>query len=103
MGQLCSTPYTPLTSEVLWGTLKTVRKLLEEGEDPNQSDDYGWSPLTSAAGQEGHLKIVSLLIEYGADVNAQDDNGSLPISQSLTLKSNQILSLLIETESTRWR
>ena len=45
-----------------------VKRLLDEGEDVNKRDEYGWTLLMAAA-CEGQTEVVRLLAEKGADVN----------------------------------
>ena len=46
------------------GDLEQVKQLLIDGEDPNQTDDEGYSALQAAA-ENDHLEIVKLLVEKG--------------------------------------
>lgn len=45
--------------------------LLENGADPNFSNDRGWYPLHFAI-QSQNMDIVKLLVEHGANINQQD-------------------------------
>jgi len=49
-----------------FGHENTVRKMLESGENPNQSGDWGLSALDWAV-LRGSSNIVDLLLEFGAD------------------------------------
>jgi ankyrin repeat protein len=51
--------------------LKVVRKFVELGNDVNQPDDYGITPLM-AAGNYGNVPIIQYLIDVGADLSAHD-------------------------------
>ena len=44
-----------------------VKELIGSGEDVNQQDERGWTPLNWAAGK-GNLEVVTLLVEHGADI-----------------------------------
>ena len=44
-----------------------VKELIGSGEDINQQDEHGWTPLNWAAGK-GNLETVMLLVEHGADI-----------------------------------
>ena len=48
------------------GDIDEVTFLLEEGVDPNLTDDEGYSALQAAA-ENGYLEVVQLLIEKGAN------------------------------------
>ncbi len=64
----CASP--PLLKAVMSGDLKSVRILLDQGEDVHQFS-RGWvdaTPFTKAA-MLGHTDIVALMIKEGADVN----------------------------------
>ncbi|HEX9997885.1 MAG TPA: ankyrin repeat domain-containing protein [Abditibacterium sp.] len=57
-----------------------VRELLAEGEDVNQTDKRGMTPLIRAAFGDKR-DLVRLFIEAGADVNAVGPHGVTPIFQ----------------------
>ncbi|KAJ4345187.1 uncharacterized protein N0V89_011316 [Didymosphaeria variabile] len=62
---------SPLLIAVKRGHERTVRKLLENGADPNlKTDDDLTFPLIAAT-HEGCLEIVQLLLQHGADVNCE--------------------------------
>ena len=44
------------------GDLEQVKQLLIDGEDPNQTDNEGYSALQAAA-ENDYLEIVKLLVE----------------------------------------
>jgi hypothetical protein len=51
--------------------LQVVRRFVELGNDVNQADDYGITPLM-AAGNYGNVPIIRYLIGVGADLSAHD-------------------------------
>jgi len=51
--------------------LQVVRKFVELGNDVNQPDDYGITPLM-AAGNYGDVPVIQYLIDVGADLAAHD-------------------------------
>ena len=56
------------------GDLERVRQLIQDGQDVNRGNRYGWTPLMLAAAN-GHnqvMRMVRELIRAGADVNGQD-------------------------------
>lgn len=61
----------------------TVRRLLEQGEDPNQRDEvFGHTPLSGLvlgppSGEA--FAVAELLLEYGADVDAVGHRNRTPL------------------------
>ena len=61
------------------GEILTVRRLLENGADPNELDEGGYTPLLRAAFAginrplSMHFGVMKLLIDAGADINASVD------------------------------
>lgn len=53
---------------VYWDDLLIVKKLLEKGADPNQTDAYGRSPLEVGA-YYGLSEICKVLLENGAKID----------------------------------
>ena len=51
--------------------LQVVRRFVQLGNDVNQADDYGITPLM-AAGNYGDVAIIQYLIDAGADLGAHD-------------------------------
>jgi len=51
--------------------LQVVQLFVESGNDVNQADDYGITPLM-AAGNYGNVPIIQYLIDAGADLSAHD-------------------------------
>jgi hypothetical protein len=58
---------TPLDAAVTYGSLDTVKLLLDRGADPNQRDGVGTPPICTAA-MLGRLDVSKALIEAGAKV-----------------------------------
>lgn len=58
------------------GDVEKVRKLLDEGADPNgDPKSKDWTPLCAAC-YRGHSKTAALLLAYGADPNLSDRKGN---------------------------
>ena len=55
------------------GDLERVRQLIQDGQDVNRGNRYGWTPLMLAA-EVGDANVVVELIRAGADVNGKDNN-----------------------------
>ena len=62
------------------GELEQVKVLLEQGIDPNQADDEGYSALQAAA-ENGYLDVVKLLVEKGANVHYKGEYTALQLAE----------------------
>lgn len=62
------------------GDLDEVEQLLLEGQDPNQTDDDGYSALQAAA-ENDHLEVVKLLVEKGALVDYKTEYTALQLAE----------------------
>ena len=51
--------------------LQVVKLFVELGNDVNQADDYGITPLMAAA-NDGNIGVIQYLIDAGADLSAHD-------------------------------
>jgi ankyrin repeat protein len=67
---------TPLMQAVLYGDAQSVRRLLDQGADPNQRNDAGATALMWAVDD---LEKTRLLIDHGADVNARSGDARTPL------------------------
>lgn len=63
-----------LVSNSMDGNYKNVRILLDQGVDPNATDDDGWSSIHSAS-SKGQLKVLKLLVSFGARIAQKDVEG----------------------------
>lgn len=71
-----------------------VKKLLEQGVNPNETlDEARLTPLHFAA-QLGLLDICYLLIMWGANLNWTTDDGLTPLDIALLHKHHEIVMLL---------
>ena len=73
--------------------------LLENGADPNITDDKGRTPMHIIAQKGVGKNQVELLIEYGADVNARDADGKTPFDYALKAKRKVVANFLTEYTS----
>ena len=62
------------------GDVDQVKELLRDGEDPNQTDDEGYSALQAAA-ENDHLEVVKLLVEKGAHVDYKSEYTTLQLAE----------------------
>lgn len=73
--------YTSLHAAVGRGEVRTVKRLLDQGADPNIASHDSDTPLGTAA-SKGYSVIVSLLIEYGAYPMAANATGATPLHRA---------------------
>jgi hypothetical protein len=71
-----------------------VTKDLSAGEDVNEKDENGGTPLQVAT-YEGHKETVELLIANGADVNAKETFGGTPLHSAAYVGLKEIAKLLL--------
>ena len=80
---LVVSPITSWAGEDLWyaaknGNTSYIREDLAAGNDVNQGDSHGNTPLFWAA-YNGHTDVVKLLLAHGADVNQANKGGATPL------------------------
>jgi len=67
------TPPSALFAAVQRADAARVKKLLEEGADPNRKERTGWYPLHQAV--YANAEIVTLLLDHGARVDVRVSRG----------------------------
>ena len=68
---------------VYWSSLGDVEQvalLLEDGIDPNQTDEEGYSALQAAA-ENDHLAVVKLLVSKSANVSYKGEYTALQLAE----------------------
>ncbi|XP_022102384.1 ankyrin repeat domain-containing protein 54-like [Acanthaster planci] len=78
------------------GDVEEVRKLLEEGVNPNRPDDKGRAPLHFAVTKRCH-EMVQVLIDKGADVNQKDGLGNTPLHLAVFSSHMGVATTLLES------
>ena len=86
-----------LIEAVKTGQLAKVEEALNAGEDINQQDEKGWTPLNWAAGK-GHPEIVRLLLNRGSDVFRVGQDQRTPYKIALAAKHEAVARLLKDAE-----
>ena len=87
--------YTPLMDASMNGETATVKEILEEGNDPNEQNEYGENALDMAVMNE-YQEIVELLLAYGADPNMQDDYGWTPLMSAVMSENLELGQMLLD-------
>lgn len=80
------------------GNVQWTKKLLQNGANPNISNNDGRVPLTEAI-SEGHLNVVKELLLAGANPNVKDNNGETPLQLASTKGNLQIVSVLLTSKA----
>src|SRR5258708_879073 len=85
---------TPLMAAVLYGDAPLVKALLDQGANPNISNDAGAPPLMWALTD---LEKTRLLVEHRADVSAPANDGRLPLIIAAGIRGNRdVVALLLD-------
>jgi len=79
------------------GDINRVQALIDDGEDLEQKDNYGWTALNWAAGH-GYLAIVQLLHKAGANAVNSGRDLRTPYQIALAAAQVEVASLLQQVE-----
>jgi hypothetical protein len=86
-----------LIEAVKAGNAESIKQLIESGEDVNQQDEQGWTPLNWASGR-GDLATVKLLVESGADLFKVGRDQRTPYMIALAAGRVEVVKFLREAE-----
>jgi ankyrin repeat protein len=77
---------TELCTASMYGDLKKVKLLLDQGADVNEKGEYGRTPLMYAASGESPdcLEIMKLLLKNKADVSARNEGDDDAFTEAIT-------------------
>lgn len=88
---------TPLLNAVIYGSEPEVLKvLIKHGADPNNSNNYLWTPLHEAINQEA-FETVEFLLQHGADPNFKNNPGWTPLMLAARKGNLRIIKLLLHS------
>ncbi len=77
-----------------------LKELLEDGVDPNQTQEDGSTPLHIALGvqenQGGIFGMVRLLLDHGANPNQPDNDGYTPMNVAADVDSEAVMTIMIQ-------
>lgn len=88
--------WTPLHWVAQRGLTVGVACLLENGANPNVTDDKGQTPLHFIAQKGVGKNQAALLIEHGADVNTRDETGQTPLDYAKKAKRKSVATFLTD-------
>ncbi len=88
---------TELMNSVIDGDEARVRRLLDEGAEPNEVDKANWCALHFAA-QECSDTMVKMLVNAGANLELRDKYGNTPLWRAVSnyRGDTEVISTLLE-------
>ncbi|XP_063394424.1 ankyrin repeat domain-containing protein 12-like isoform X4 [Cydia fagiglandana] len=86
---------TPLHVAAIRGDHDQVKKLLDQGQDPDVPDFAGWTPLHEAC-IYGWYQVVIVLVKGGANVNARGLDDDTPLHDATTSGNLKMVKFLVE-------
>ena len=91
--------WAPLHWVAQRGLTHGILCLLENGADPNITDDKGRTPMHIIAQKGVGKNQVQLLIKHGGDVNIRDVDGKTPLDYAQKAKRKSVRNFLTEYEN----
>lgn len=95
------TIHDDLVYQVALGEADEVKLLLEEGANPNTTNEDG-IPAISLAAQRGDaesLEIIKALVGAGANLNVRDNRGETPLMNAIAVRHLEAVHFLISSGS----
>ncbi|OHS99588.1 26S proteasome non-ATPase regulatory subunit 10 [Tritrichomonas foetus] len=93
---------SPLHWAVMNGDLPLVNKLIQSGDDPNTSDESGWTPLMSAA-SAGFAQICDSLLQAGAKTNIVTKENRCAFFYAVSRCNIQVIDLFFQNGLANWK
>ena len=84
----------PLCDAAKENNIAEIRRLLNDGANPNQANADGWTALMTAA-RKGHTQIVKALLDGGANPNQAAANGWTALMRAAIAGHSQIAKALL--------
>ncbi|XP_071797366.1 ankyrin repeat domain-containing protein 54-like [Asterias amurensis] len=78
------------------GNVCEVRRLLDDGTNPNRADEKGRAALHFAVTKGSH-EMVQILLDKGADVNLKDGVGNTPLHLAVFSNHMGVVTTLLES------
>jgi len=77
------------------GDVETFKKLVDELDDINIQNNYGWTLLHITIRRD-QREMVEYLLEKGADINKQDGVGWTPLMEAIMDDKPELCKYLVE-------
>lgn len=87
-----------LADAILQEEINTVRQMLRYGEDVNQIDEYGFTPLIETAIVD-NIELTKLLLSQGADPNKRDVTGGTVLQWAVENNNLSMCKLLLSNHA----
>lgn len=87
-----------LADAILQEDEASVRQILRRGEDVNQIDEYGFTPLIEAA-IVNNVALAKILLQLGADANQQDVTGGTALQWAVENNNLEFCTLLLNAHA----
>ena len=87
---------TPLLYAANHGNKALVKVLLDEGADPDKTNNNGCTPLHWAVNSIANQEVVQLLMAHGAELNKADNRGWTPLHVAAYHDVEDILNILLD-------
>lgn len=84
-----------IADSILEKDISSLQYLLSRGEDVNQLDEYGFTPLIEAA-IINNIEISKILLEFGANPNQQDATGGTALHWAAENNNLPLCALLLK-------
>lgn len=68
------------------GELVTIKYIIENGGNINNTNNYGETPLIKACQDMAEIHIVKYLVENSSDINKAANNGETPLYSCMLLQ-----------------